>query len=168
MNDDSCAKSKRDGCERWEGDRRHVGPYVRHLSKSLRETIDAKLEQECLESGQTPLTSVQAHIMGYIVHMNELGRDVYQRDIEQVFHIQRSTATGILKLLEQGGSIQRECDEKDARLKRITVTEQELLRKQRIDETIECVEKQLVKGLSKEEILTYIELTEKMRRNLET
>ena len=52
-------------------------------------------------------------------------------------------------------------------MKRITVTEQALATKKRVDMTIERVEKQLVKGLSDKEIKTYIELTEKMRRNLE-
>ncbi len=98
---------------------------------------------------------------------HELGNVVYQKDIEQVFHIQRSTATGILKLLEQRGSIRRESEKSDARLKRITVTEKAIQTKKRVDETIEGVEKRLVRGLSEEEIKTYIELTEKMRRNLE-
>ena len=105
--------------------------------------------------------------MGYLNMQHELGNVVYQKDIEQVFHIQRSTATGILKLLEQRGAIRRECEEKDARMKRITVTEQALATKKRIDTTIGRVEKQLVKGLTEDEIKTYIELTEKMRRNLE-
>ena len=73
----------------------------------------------------------------------------------------------VLKLLEQRGSIRRESEEKDARFKRITVTEKARQTKKRVDNTIEGVEKRLVKGLTKEEINTYIELTERMRRNLE-
>ncbi len=145
----------------------HIGPYVRHLSKSIRLAIDEALDQELSSDGKPRLTSVQAHVMGYLNMQHELGNVVYQKDIEQVFHIQRSTATGILKLLEQRGSIRRECEEKDARMKRITVTEQARATKKRVDSTIERVEKQLVKGLTEDEIKTYIELTEKMRRNLE-
>ena len=105
--------------------------------------------------------------MGYLNMQHELGNTVYQKDIEQVFHIQRSTATGILKLLEQRGSIRRVSEEKDARLKRIEVTEKALQVKKRVDSTIEGVEKKLVSGLTEDEIKTYIELTEKMRGNLE-
>ena len=47
------------------------------------------------------------------------------------------------------------------------MTEKAIQTKKRVDETIEGVEKRLVRGLSEEEIKTYIELTEKMRRNLE-
>ena len=149
------------------GDNIHIGPYVRHLSKSIRLSIDEALDREFSAAGETRLTSVQAHVMGYLNMQDELGNVVYQKDIEQVFHIQRSTATGILKLLEQRGSIRRESEEKDARLKRITVTEKARQTKKRVDNAIEGVEQRLIKGLTKEEINTYIELTERMRRNLE-
>ncbi len=145
----------------------HIGPYVRHLSKSIRIAIDEALDKEFSKAGETRLTSVQAHVMGYLNMQHELGNTVYQKDIEQVFHIQRSTATGILKLLEQRGSIRRVSEEKDARLKRIEVTEKALQVKKRVDSTIEGVEMKLVRGLTEDEIKTYIELTEKMRGNLE-
>ena len=149
------------------GEDTHIGPYVRHLSKSIRIAIDEALDKEFSKAGETRLTSVQAHVMGYLNMQHELGNTVYQKDIEQVFHIQRSTATGILKLLEQRGSIRRVSEEKDARLKRIEVTEKALQVKKRVDSTIEGVEKKLVRGLTEDEIKTYIELTEKMRGNLE-
>ena len=149
------------------GDDIHIGPYVRHLSKSIRLSIDEALDREFSAAGETRLTSVQAHVMGYLNMQDELGNTVYQKDIEQEFHIQRSTATGILKILEQRGSIRRVSEEKDARLKRIEVTEKARLAKKRVDTTIEGVEQKLVRGLTEKEIKTYIELTEKMRRNLE-
>ncbi len=144
-----------------------MGPYVRHLSKSIRLTIDEALDQEFASCAEGRLTAVQAHVMGYLNYQFELGNAVYQKDIEQEFHIQRSTATGILKLLEQRGSIRRECEEKDARMKRIIVTEQARQAKKKVDSTIAGVEKKLVRGLSEEEIQTYIELTQRMIRNLE-
>jgi len=145
----------------------HIGPYVRHLSKKIRLNIDEALDQEFSAQGVSRLTSVQAHVMGYLNYQHELGNVVYQKDIEQEFHIRRSTATEILKLLEQRGSIRRECEERDARMKRIIVTEQALRTKKSVDSTIEGVEQKLVRGLSEKEIKTYIELTEKMIRNLE-
>ena len=149
-------------------DEKRIGPHVRHLSKTIREAVDLELDKECSKSGMTRLTAMQAHVMGYLFCETEKGNVVYQKDIEQVFHIQRSTATGILKLLEQSGNIRRECDASDARMKRITVTEEALQKKKKIDSAIDRIEKKLLTGLSKEEIKTYIELTEKMRRNLES
>lgn len=149
-------------------DEKHIGPYVRHLSKSIREAVDTELDTVCNQSGMTRLTAMQAHVMGYLFYETEKGNVIYQKDIEQVFHIQRSTATGILKLLEQSGSIRRECDSSDARMKRITVTEEALQHKKKIDSAIDRIENKLLTGLTEEEIKTYIDLTEKMRRNLES
>ncbi len=145
----------------------HLGLHVRHLSKSIRLSIDEALDREFAASEESRLTSVQAHVLGYLNMQDELGNVVYQKDIEQVFHIRRSTATGILKLLEQCGSIRRESEEKDARLKKITVTDKARQTKKRVDNAIDGVEKRLIRGITEEEINTFIELTEKMRRNLE-
>lgn len=157
---------KRDFEECGERDLR-IGPYARHLSKSIRSAIDDELDRAFSSVGETRLTSVQAHVMGFLYEQRELGNVVYQRDIEQAFHVQRSTATEILKLLEQRNLILRESEQHDARLKRITVTERALQTKNLVDSTIDKVEKKLVNGFSDEEIRTYIELTEKLRRNVE-
>ncbi len=39
--------------------------------------------------------------------MNE-GKEIFQKDIEAEFNIRRSTATGILKLMEKNGFINRQ------------------------------------------------------------
>ncbi|MDF7683429.1 MarR family winged helix-turn-helix transcriptional regulator [Lactobacillus sp. ESL0679] len=47
---------------------------------------------------------------------------VYQRDIEHEFNIRKSTATNILKLLEQKDLIAKKADAHDSRLKEIMLT----------------------------------------------
>ena len=138
-----------------------LGYTLRELRIVMNRYIDAKRAK----LGYDDISFAQGGIVHYL-HRNQ-DHPVYQKDIEQEFHIQRSTATGILKLLEQRGSIRRVSEKKDARLKRIEVTEKARLAKKRVDSTIEGVEKKLVRGLTEKEIKTYIELTEKMRRNLE-
>ena len=64
---------------------------------------------------------MQMHVLRYIL-MSTLHRDVYQKDIEEEFQIRKSTATGILKLMEKHGFIRRESAQQDARLKRIVPT----------------------------------------------
>ena len=46
----------------------------------------------------------------------------YQRDVEAAFGLSRSTATGILQLMEKNGLIQRESAADDARLKSLIPT----------------------------------------------
>ena len=43
---------------------------------------------------------------------------MFQRDVEQVFSLSRSTATGILQQLEEKGLLRRESVPSDARLKK--------------------------------------------------
>ncbi|WEV71435.1 MarR family winged helix-turn-helix transcriptional regulator [Lactobacillus sp. ESL0785] len=47
---------------------------------------------------------------------------IYQKDIEHEFNIRKSTATNILKLLEQKDLIAKKANEHDSRLKEITLT----------------------------------------------
>ena len=69
-------------------------------------------------------------------------REVYQKDIEEEFRIRKSTATGILQLMEKNGFISRESSKKDARLKRIVPTPKAEALRPEILEHIRDTEKQ--------------------------
>ena len=67
------------------------------------------------------ITFIQSQVIFYILnHWQEA--PVFQRDIEQVFSLSRSTATGILQQLEEKGLLRRESVESDARLKSLVPT----------------------------------------------
>ena len=67
------------------------------------------------------LTNIQRNILGYIL-MNSIHRDVFQKELEEEFHIRKSTVTGILQLMEKNGFIAREPVPSDARQKKIVPT----------------------------------------------
>ena len=67
------------------------------------------------------ITGVQSRVLHFVCEHSRTG-PVYQKDIENEFHIRRSTATGILKLMEKNGMIGKESVPEDARLKRLKVT----------------------------------------------
>ena len=71
--------------------------------------------------GDDGLTTMQKHVLKHIL-LETMHREVYQKDIEEEFQIRKSTATGILQLMEKNGFISRESSKKDARLKRIVPT----------------------------------------------
>lgn len=71
--------------------------------------------------GDDGLTTMQKHVLKHIL-LETMHREVYQKDIEEEFRIRKSTATGILQLMEKNGFISRESSKKDARLKRIVPT----------------------------------------------
>ena len=73
--------------------------------------------------GDDGLTTMQKHVLKHIL-LETMHREVYQKDIEEEFQIRKSTATGILQLMEKM-DYSRESSKKDARLKRIVPTQKQ-------------------------------------------
>ncbi|MBA1393393.1 MarR family transcriptional regulator [Lactobacillus sp. XV13L] len=68
------------------------------------------------------LTGTQMLIIEYFNSFASKG-SIYQKDIEREFNIRKSTATNILRLMEQNGLIVRKVDARDSRLKKILLTD---------------------------------------------
>lgn len=62
---------------------------------------------------------------GYIISYlcENIGRDIYQKDIEKEFDLSRSTVSTILKEFEKDGLIERKSVYIDARLKKVVPTQ---------------------------------------------
>ena len=67
------------------------------------------------------ISKMQSWIIHYLYDRPE--ENVYQKDLESLFHIARSTATGLLLGIEKQGNVLRCSVPGDARLKRIVLTE---------------------------------------------
>jgi hypothetical protein len=57
------------------------------------------------------LTMLQRHMLHFII-VGSMHQDIFQKDVEAEFQIRKSTATGILQLLEKKGFICRESVER--------------------------------------------------------
>ena len=104
-------------------------------------------------------------MMGYIMDHEET-QDIFQKDIEEEFNIRRSSATVMLQGLEQRGYIRRTQIEKDARLKKIELTEKARKLQKRVRSEIDRFHEQLEKDLSKEEKEEFFRLLDKIKSNL--
>ncbi len=136
----------------------HILGVVNTLSKKLRRFCD----QSLAEMG---LTGTQGRVLCYIFLASQW-QDVYQRNIEEIFEIRRSTATGILKLLERDGYINRISVVADARLKKIILTGKSAALQSMVVQEVDRIDALIRRGLSDEEIATYIHLTERICENL--
>ena len=106
----------------------------------LRRAMDTRIAAEV-----TPeLTGVRGMLLGEIICANNENRDVYQRDVEQWFHIRRSSVTTILQGMEQDGFI--------TRLKRLAATPKGVAYHDRIRASIDRFEQDLQQGLTPEEM----------------
>ena len=121
---------------------------------------------EALEIGRlTGLTPSQCRIMGFI--MDNGDKPVYQKDIEAEFNIRRSTATRLLQAMEHKNLIMREPEENDGRLKRIRLTKKAMERSREVLDRISCIERQLVEGITAEEMKVLHSVCQRIRQNAE-
>ncbi|HKM34769.1 MAG TPA: MarR family transcriptional regulator [Lachnospiraceae bacterium] len=140
---------------------KHIGKMLRILSNHVRRKIENELNQRGME-----VTSSQARIIGFVYRQTQI-RNVYQRDIEAEFDIRRSTATNTLQLLEKNGYILRVCVDKDARLKKIMLTEKGIGIHEVVRKSILEVEGALNNVYSKEELNELFYLLDKLYAALE-
>ena len=112
------------------------------------------------------LTGMQFAIVSYIAKESAT-RDVFQKDLEQKFDIRKSTVTGILNTMERDGLLLRETVPYDARLRKMILTDKALQAKKNSEQVIDTVENQLSKGLTEEEITTFLSILEKISKNAE-
>ena len=114
---------------------------------------------------ETGLTPMQKHILTFIL-FETMERDLYQRDIEEEFRIRRSTASGILKLMEKNGFIYRKSVARDARLKQIVPTEKAEKFRMDILMNIKETERRLTEGISKPDLEVCLKVLRHMLLNL--
>ena len=137
-----------------------VGFQVRELSNMIRRSMDEQIAQLHIDE----ITSVQAWIMGYIAGHGE--KEIFQRDIEREFHIRRSSVAETLRLMEKKGLILRECVAHDARLKKLILTSKGREIHEQITDKIMELEEGLTVGLSDGELMIFLEIIEKIKKNV--
>lgn len=138
----------------------HVGLLVKFVNGKVNNKINKNL-------AEFNLTGVQHEILCFI-DRNEKERDVFQKDIEKCLKLTNPTVTGIVKRLEEKEMIERSQSKEDARYKCLHVTEKgrEVICKS-FRFGANHIEKQLVKGMSDEEVKMLKELLYRSLKNME-
>lgn len=143
--------------------KRHIGYEIRTLSNLLRRQI-GRLVHSPIEDDS--LTDMQGMIVDYL-YENQNNIELFQKDIEARFSIRRSTASGILGLMEKKGIITRQGVKHDARLKKIMLSQNAIGMHEKIESKIEEVEAIISKGLTEQEIQSFFEIVAKIKKNIE-
>ena len=86
--------------------------HIGYENKRLENELHSRMAAYRASVGGEDLTMMQCWIIRFLYEHEE--EEVYPRDIEAEFSIARSTATGILKLMEKKGYIRRVSVERDA------------------------------------------------------
>ena len=140
---------------------KQVGFQIKTVSNLIRRNIEkSKAFKEHKRIG-----GVHGWAIGYLY--DNRYRDVFQRDFELDFSIRRSTVTSMLNNMEKNGLIKRESVERDARLKKIILTDKALKIHKEITENINTIEEKMLKGINKKDIEIFFQIIGKIRQNLE-
>ncbi len=141
--------------------REDIGFKVRMLSN----LIKRDLEKERNEQGLTLPKGINGWAISYFY--NNADKDIFQKDFESEFSIRRSTASNILKTMEQNGFITRISVESDARLKKIVLTDKAINIHKAVLNNINKMEKRLRKGINDDEINAFLKTADRLIANME-
>ncbi|MGE4353459.1 MAG: MarR family winged helix-turn-helix transcriptional regulator [Oscillospiraceae bacterium] len=108
-------------------------------------------------------TALHGRVLKYLCDHRDT--DIFQRDIEEVLAVKRSTATSILKCMEKNGLITRTSVSRDARLKKICLTDRSISIHDHIAQEIKSIEVLARKGISDEELVCFFKVLDKIKSN---
>ncbi|SHI13052.1 MarR family protein [Sporobacter termitidis DSM 10068] len=137
-----------------------LGMEIHALSNLLRRKIENVRALKYVES----VTGPNGWIIGYLAEHG--GQDIYQKDLEANFSITRSTASKVIKLMEQKGLVERQGVPHDARLKKLVLTEKALGMHREIVRDLNQIERELIEGFSEEEVGQLYSYIGRMKKNL--
>ncbi|HIU83172.1 MAG TPA: MarR family transcriptional regulator [Candidatus Faecicola pullistercoris] len=141
-------------------EKKRIGFELKKITTRMKRILDL----QCADSRE-PITGVQGWIVAYVC--NNPDRDVFQRDIEEMFRIRRSTATGILNGMQAAGLIFRRAVDYDARLKKIVPTEKAVILHGKAKKALDEFESNLKKNIPEDKLAVFFEVLARIGRNLD-
>ena len=137
----------------------HIGKEIDILSNKFKRVINHKISQN-------GVTGIQGKIIGFIKFEAEK-RDVFQKDIEEEFDIRRSSVTSVITLLEKKGYVKRVSVLKDARLKKLVLTEKGLELHNEVYNDIDNFESYVKDELTEDEMNIFIDILNRLNKRIE-
>ncbi|MBO5019141.1 MAG: MarR family transcriptional regulator [Clostridia bacterium] len=138
-----------------------IGFAVRRLFNAIKRDIESSNEKEGIEH----IKGINGWAISYFYDNRD--KDIFQRDFEERFAIRGSTASRMLKTMEQKGFIERLAVKNDARLKKIVITDKAIENHERIIASIKKREERLKSGINEDEIEIFFNVMKKLTANME-
>lgn len=133
--------------------------------KKLSCIIRKKIDHLEFRQQYPELTNVMCWTIGFL-YRNSINNEVYQKDIENEFKINKSTATELLQTMSELGYITREVSDYDGRLKKIFLTEKALNVHKEIQNGIKNIEEKATKNLSSDDMKILHQYLDQIEANL--
>lgn len=139
---------------------RRIAPEVKKLAHMMSRNMEAHAKGNCMDE----VTIMHGWIIRYLNEQYEV--EVYQKDIEKKFGIGRSTVTNIIQLMEKKGYLRREAVERDARLKKLVLTEKGRMHHLQMESLAKQLSVETAEGISDEELDVFFCVIQKLEENI--
>ncbi len=140
---------------------REIGFVIRRLNNAIKRDVEKSKDELQVEE----IKGINGWVISYFYENRD--KDIFQRDFEEKFSIRGSTASRMLKTMEQKGFIERQCVANDARLKKIVLTEKAIKQHNIIMNDIIKREKRLKNGIDEEDLDVFFKVMNKLTANME-
>ena len=128
--------------------------------------ISRKMDASVISAIDDNLTIAQAYVIDFICNEGK-DKDVFQKDLESVFDLKRSSISLMLNNMEKSGLIERMLVKEDGRLKKIVLTEKSIKIYEKISDAIDLIENKLSENITEEEVKVFQNVLNKIRNSLE-
>ena len=135
-----------------------IGKKIRCTSTKIKRVIDNLDSIRKLEN----LSGTNGFIIVYIYKSKE---DVFQKDIEREFGITRSTASNIISLMEKKNLVVREKVDYDARLKKLSLTDEAKKYCEAVINDLYNFELSITKDISEKDLDIFLDVLSKIENN---
>ncbi|MGN0142746.1 MAG: MarR family winged helix-turn-helix transcriptional regulator [Roseburia sp.] len=122
-----------------------IGYKMRLIHNQVRKRMDAKRQ-----ANEGNLTGMQHWTLDYLKEQE--GKEICQRDLEEVFSVSRATVSNMLRVMERENLVKRVSVEQDARLKKLVLTEKAQHMVEQASRDVEEMERTITTGMNAEEI----------------
>lgn len=131
-----------------------LGPLIKAVNTLFERELDNQLSAR---TDVPNLTGAQARLLGYLLtHAETI---VYQRDLENIFHLSRPTINGLVKRLRENNFITVFPSSEDKRFKQVQLTkttrEQMEAHQKDFENIFVRIEGQMTKGMTENDVETF-------------
>ncbi len=132
--------------------------------RTLNNMIMRYMDKHSHKKNIDAITGTNGWIIAFIA--NRPDKDVFQRDLENIFGITRSTASKVVNLMVHKGLVERQSVPYDARLKKLVLTPRAQELSNLMQQDAVDMETMLTKGFSQEEREQLSGFIARMRENV--
>ena len=139
-----------------------VGIKLNGLNNVVTRCIEAK--SATIAQNKDKLSVINGRILGYIYENRS--KEIFAKDIENEFMVTRSTVSKVVDTMESKGLIKRVAIERDARLKKLVLTDAALEMVRKIQRELKDFEAQMLEGFSAYETKQLTSYIDRMTNNI--